>query len=79
MDAQPRTIIHKEICDTQERHLCPISRVRCLFSLSAALSQDTTLCYSLTFTQIGSLNFLLELKIHTRGQYVSYKLQKTVV
>lgn len=56
-----------------------ISRMYCLFYSWRLLSYNTTLCGSLIFTQIGSQNFLQELKIQTRGQYVFYKLHKTEV
>lgn len=77
-DAQPRTVIYKETCDTQEGGQCPVSRMHGPSSLRGFITHHHVMC-NLTSTQIGSLNFFLELKIHTRGQYVSYKLQKTVV
>ena len=56
-----------------------ISRMCCLLYSWRLLSYNTTLCGSLISSQIGSQNFLRELKIQTRGQYVFYKLHKTEV
>lgn len=56
-----------------------ISRVCCLLYSWRLLSYNTTFCGSLISAQIGSQNFLQELKIQTRGQYVFYKLHKTEV
>lgn len=56
-----------------------ISRIYCLFLFLEAFIIQYYIMLQSDFHTNWIPNFLQELKIQTRGQYVFYKLQKTVV